>query len=173
MRKLHKIIFSLSGILYIITGLFLLIVFSDYIIRNAVSLLTNGHIDPLSNDLDDKDNYIFDFIVFIFLLSSLTITIFHIFRFIFPNIGKRKIDIMPILSTPFDIVKYISTEDEILVLDILKELHPRAYKFEIARKTELSKMKVHRIVTRLEQRDIVEITKIGRNSQVRLKNWLT
>ena len=75
-------------------------------------------------------------------------------------------------ATPFEVLLHISSNEEISILESIKKLSPKAYKFEIARQTGLSRMKVHRIITRLSDRGILEVDKDGRYSQVRLANWL-
>lgn len=75
-------------------------------------------------------------------------------------------------ATPFEVLLYVSTDEEVSLLQSIKELSPRAYKFELARKTGLSRMKVHRILLRLAERGILHVEKEGRYSQVTLADWL-
>lgn len=71
-----------------------------------------------------------------------------------------------------DIIKYISNEDEVKVIDSLKKLNKGAYQFEIANLSSLSRMKVHRIIKRLVDRDILNKDGEGRNSKIFLSKWI-
>ena len=75
-------------------------------------------------------------------------------------------------ATPYEVLAYISTPEEINVIETIRSLSPHAYKFEIARKTGLSRMKVHRIVQRLAERGIAIIERSGRYSKIHLADWL-
>ena len=75
-------------------------------------------------------------------------------------------------ATPLEVVLFVSTEEEAKVIEAVKTLSNRAYQFEIARYTGLSRMKVHRIIKRLADRDIVSVTEEGRNRLISLSDWL-
>ena len=74
--------------------------------------------------------------------------------------------------TPYDVLIYISTPDEVKVIEAIKKLENKAYQFEIARYSGLSKMKVHRIIQRLLERGIIEVEKRGKYNRVSLKKWV-
>lgn len=75
-------------------------------------------------------------------------------------------------ASPLEVILFVSTTDETRVIHAIQALKNRAYKFEISRLTGLSRMKVHRIVTRLAEREIVRILKEGRHVRVFLEEWL-
>ncbi len=75
-------------------------------------------------------------------------------------------------ATPYEVLIYISTPDEVKVIEAIKKLENKAYQFEIARYTGLSKMKVHRIIQRLAERGIIDIEKRGKYNRISLKKWV-
>ena len=166
----RRIFMLSSGVLYALTSMVLLYYFAEYILMNLIHLIRYGSV--IGSGLSPVENYYFDLLVFFFFISSLSFTLFQLFSIIYPEITKSHISPPTPRSTPFEVLLYISTEEEAKVLQAIKDLAPRAYKFEIARKTGLSRMKVHRIIQRFESRGIVQVTKIGRNSQVTLSSWL-
>ena len=92
--------------------------------------------------------------------------------YFFPEIRPSKRKSLGRHPTPLDIVKYVISEDEALVLDAVMELGKQAYQFEIARKTKLSRVKVHRIIKRLAERGIVLVDKEWKKRKIRLAPWL-
>ena len=170
----HQVLRSASyfaGIVYILFSTILLYIFTQYIISNLISLARTGEVST-AEEISAIDNFVFDAIILIFFFSSISYTISQLLVYMFPEIKSKKDDGISFQSTPYNVVLQISTEDEVTVIEKIKELAPRAYKFEIARATGLSKMKIHRIINRLEQRDILSVVKVGRNSQISLQNWL-
>ncbi len=94
-------------------------------------------------------------------------------RYYYPEFRERKRPngITPD-AKPLQVVRYVSTPAEVDVLDAITNLGNRAYKFEIARYTGLARMKVHRIVVRLSDRNVVFVEKEGRHVRVFLSEWL-
>lgn len=148
----------------------LVYLYLDYVLQNISSLFRNRRLaEP---DVTPLENFFLDLVIFLFFVSSIALTIYQILNYVYPKLVKSDSPAPTSNSSPFEIVSHISTEEEVKVLNAILDLSPRAYKFEISRKTGLSRMKVHRILQRLEQRDIVEIEKVGRNSRVKLASWL-
>lgn len=110
-------------------------------------------------------------ILFVFCIGILSGGIY--LSYFYPDL-REKIHGKEISSnaTPLEVLMYMSTDDEINVIQSIKSLAPKAYKFEIARKSGLSRMKVHRILMRLNERGVVRIVKDGRYSQIYLNDWI-
>lgn len=108
---------------------------------------------------------------FIFSVGILTggIYLTHFYPEVRERIHGSKISSNP---TSLEVLMYISTDDEIEIIKSIQSLAPKAYKFEIARNTGLSRMKVHRILMRMNERRIVRIVKDGRYSQIYLTDWV-
>lgn len=96
-----------------------------------------------------------------------------LFLYYFPEIREQIHNkTLSSAATPFEVILHISTAEEVLVVKAIEKLSPKVYQFEISKETELSRMKVHRIVTRLSERGIINVEKIGKNSQVSLSKWM-
>ena len=110
-------------------------------------------------------------ILFVFSMGILSGGIY--LSYFYPDL-REKIHGKEISSNPssLEVLLYISTDDEIKIIQSIQSLAPKAYKFEIARETGLSRMRVHRILMRLNERGIVRIIKDGRYSQVYLMDWI-
>lgn len=92
----------------------------------------------------------------------------------FPEIRpkNRSVEMITNTAKPLEVVRYISNEEERSVISAIIALNERTYQFEISRETGLSRMKVHRILKRLEERGIVKRDNEGRGSRVFLVDWL-
>lgn len=110
-------------------------------------------------------------IIFIFSIGILTGGLF--LSYFFPEV-REKIHGSKISSNPtsLEVLLYISSDDEINIIKSIQSLAPKAYKFEVARESGLSRMKVHRILMRMSERGIVRIVKDGRYSQIYLMDWV-
>ena len=75
-------------------------------------------------------------------------------------------------ASPYEVILHVSTPEEVLVVKAIDKLSPKVYQFEISKETDLSRMKIHRIITRLSERGIINVEKIGKNSQISLSNWM-
>ncbi len=76
-------------------------------------------------------------------------------------------------SAAYDSVTKTLTEEERKVIDILNAHEGKYLQKYIKSETGLSRLKTHRIVTRLAERGIVSLEKTGNTNQVYLANWLT
>ena len=96
-----------------------------------------------------------------------------IFLYYFPEI-REKIHHKALTTnaSPYEVILHVSTSEEVLVVKAIDKLSPKVYQFEISKETGLSRMKIHRIVTRLSERGIINVEKIGKNSQISLSNWM-
>ena len=95
------------------------------------------------------------------------------FLYYFPEIRpSRKREGSPQSSSPFDVIVHISNEEEVKILEAIKNRGNKAYQFELSRDTGLSRVKVHRIVYRLVERDMLQMEKVGKNKLLRISPWL-
>ncbi len=112
------------------------------------------------------------FLIIVFSMGSLSAL--SAFYYYFPEVrpsNRRKSNPTPD-SKPFEIVMFVLSDDEAEVLKAVKKLGDRTYQFEIARLTGMSRMKVHRVLKKLEDRQILQRDKEGRGSRVFLADWL-
>ena len=79
-------------------------------------------------------------------------------------------------KNPLDVVKYISNENEVKVIEAIGRLPHGAYQFEISNLADLPRMKVHRVVNKLVEQDILikMEPKDGesKNSKYYISEWL-
>ncbi len=127
------------------------------------------HIDKITY----RDYLIEHKLIVPFALLALGILIgTSIYWYYFPEFNGIKNNELKKPSSPVQIIKYISTKEEADVIDAIINNNNRAYQFEIARYTGMSRMKVHRIVQRLIDRNIVIKEKVGKNSRITLADWI-
>lgn len=74
--------------------------------------------------------------------------------------------------TPIASVSKTLTLDEQKVLDVLVAHEGKYLQKYIRTETGLSRLKTHRIVSRLAERDIVTLEKIGNTNEVQISSWL-
>lgn len=109
-------------------------------------------------------------ITFVFAIGLVSGVITLIY--LYPEVSSKIHGSLSPNASPYDVVLHISTEEEIEVIKAVKKMSFKAYKFEIAKKTRLSRMKIHRITTRLSERGIFIIEKNGRFSKILLADWM-
>ena len=73
---------------------------------------------------------------------------------------------------PLDILTRVSKPEERAVLDVLRNSGGSCLQKDIVFKTGLTKLKVHRIIVRLSEREIVQVKKMGKTNEVRVPGWL-
>lgn len=73
---------------------------------------------------------------------------------------------------PLDILTRVSKPEERAVLEVLRSSGGSCLQRDIVFKTGLTKLKVHRIIVRLSERDIVQVKKTGKTNEVRVPSWL-
>jgi hypothetical protein len=95
------------------------------------------------------------------------------FLYYFPGIrsSKNKPEI-PETKSAFDIIAHISNDNEESIMNAIKARNNKAYQFELSQDTGLSRMKVHRVVRRLIERDILTVKKVGKNKLLSLSEWI-
>jgi|GEM_PF-707880 uncharacterized membrane protein len=76
------------------------------------------------------------------------------------------------VETPYDSVSKTLTADERKVIDILTSHNGEYLQKYIRAETGLSRLKIHRIVTRLAERGIVTLEQSGNTNKVTLSSWL-
>jgi uncharacterized membrane protein len=76
------------------------------------------------------------------------------------------------VETPYDSVSKTLTTDERKVVDVLTSHNGEYLQKYIRAETGLSRLKIHRIVTRLSERGIVTLEQSGNTNKVYLSNWL-
>jgi hypothetical protein len=75
-------------------------------------------------------------------------------------------------ATPYESIEKTLTEDERKVINVISAHEGKYLQKYITKEAGLSKLKTHRIVTRLAERGIVSLEKTGNTNQVTLANWL-
>jgi uncharacterized membrane protein len=74
--------------------------------------------------------------------------------------------------TPYETIEKTLTDEERKVITVLNNHQGKYLQKYITKETGLSKLKTHRIVARLAEREIVTLEKTGNTNQVYLANWL-
>ena len=156
------------------TVIAILIGLSGFIFLLSLIFLGSAIIDDPREERRDGDPPIP--VALLFLLLIFSIGLFSglaMVWYYFPEIREkvRNQTINPNAS-PLEVILFVSTSDEVKVIEAVKTLGNRAYQFEIARVGDLSRMKVHRVIKRLADRDILYSTKEGKHSRIFLSNWL-
>ncbi|MCH8907464.1 MAG: hypothetical protein IH840_10280 [Candidatus Heimdallarchaeota archaeon] len=109
----------------------------------------------------------------VFLFGVGTFSGLLAFYYYYPEIRNRpNVDELKDNPTILDVVKYISNGDEVQIIDAIRQLDKGAYQFEITSLTDLSRMKVHRVIKRLVDRDILFKEGNGRNSKIYVSEWI-
>jgi len=112
--------------------------------------------------------------------AALTGTGGAIFYFAFPK-AKADEPISPYhattsapvnLATPYSTISKTLTEEERKILDVLVLHNGKYLQKYIRAETGMSRLKIHRIVTRLAERGIVTFEKTGNTNEVHLSTWL-
>ena len=75
-------------------------------------------------------------------------------------------------ETPYDSVSKTLTTDERKVVDVLTSHNGQYLQKYIRTETGLSRLKIHRIVTRLAERGIITLEQSGNTNKVYLSSWL-
>ncbi len=73
---------------------------------------------------------------------------------------------------PMDIVIRVTKPDERAALEVLKTSGGVCLQKDITYKTGFSKLKTHRIVSRLAERGIIQVKKVGKTNEIRGPPWL-
>ena len=76
------------------------------------------------------------------------------------------------VETPYDSVSKTLTTDERKVVDVLTSHNGQYLQKYIRTETGLSRLKIHRIVTRLAERGIITLEQSGNTNKVYLSSWL-
>lgn len=92
----------------------------------------------------------------------------HLFiSFLFAFIGITFLNLEPIQTNPHK--KYILPPDEDLVVNLLRKNSNGLTQKQITLESGLSKVKIHRIIKRLQQKGLIEIYKYGMTNKIILK----
>jgi len=89
------------------------------------------------------------------------------------NVTRVAVEDSPKSPTPYTSVSKTLTSEERKVLDVLVSHDGKHLQKYLRAETGLSRLKIHRIVTRLAERGIVTLEKVGNTNEVRLSSWLT
>ncbi len=111
------------------------------------------------------------------LAVSLTVMVAAIaFVIAFPSIrySETKIHDNQVARSldPVQIVMRASKADERTVLDIIRQKGGHCLQKDITYKTGFSKLRTHRIVARLAEREIILVKKKGKTNEITLPTWL-
>ena len=71
-----------------------------------------------------------------------------------------------------DAVLRLLKDDERLVVEALANSGGVAYQRDLQHATGLSKVKTHRVIARLAERRLVNVTRAGKTNQIRIPSWL-
>jgi uncharacterized membrane protein len=77
------------------------------------------------------------------------------------------------VETPYDSVSKTLTADERKVVNVLTSNNGEYLQKYIRSETGLSRLKIHRIITRLAERGIVTLEQSGNTNKVHLSSWLS
>jgi predicted transcriptional regulator len=75
-------------------------------------------------------------------------------------------------ATPYESITKALTKDERKILEVLNSHQGKYLQKYIRNETGLSRLQTHRIISRLSDRGIVSLEKIGNTNQIYLANWL-
>jgi uncharacterized membrane protein len=73
---------------------------------------------------------------------------------------------------PVNIVMRVSKPDERAVLEVLRQSGGVCLQKDIVYQTRFSKVKTHRIIARLAERDVVLVKKSGKTNEISVPAWL-
>jgi uncharacterized membrane protein len=90
----------------------------------------------------------------------------------FTNVAETQPTIKVANVVPYDSVAKTLTPEERQVLDVLSAHNGKYLQKYIRNETGLSRLKTHRIVSRLAERGIVTTEKTGNTNEVILSDWL-
>jgi uncharacterized membrane protein len=76
-------------------------------------------------------------------------------------------------STAYDAIVKTLTEEERKVIQVLKTHNGKYLQKYIRKEAGLSRLKTHRILARLADRDIVTLKKSGNTNEVQLSEWIS
>jgi len=76
-------------------------------------------------------------------------------------------------GSAYETISKTLTEDERKVIEVLKAHEGKYLQKYIKSETGLSRLRTHRIISRLAERGIVTLEKTGNTNQVYLANWLS
>lgn len=71
-----------------------------------------------------------------------------------------------------DAVLRMLKDDERRVVEALNSSGGTAFQRDVQRATGFSKVKTHRVIARLAERRLIEVTQAGRTNEIRLPSWL-
>jgi uncharacterized membrane protein len=120
-------------------------------------------------------------VLFIVLVGITIVSIGGLAYFLaFPEIKTAKLaatasaEQLPFQSlvTPYASVVKTLTDEERKVIEVLKAHDGKYLQKYIKKEAGLSRLRTHRIIARLAERDIVTLEKFGNTNQVLLANWL-
>ncbi len=134
------------------------------------SIILFGRTMALRSDIPEFPSRVFiPVVIFLVgLLTGLAILIYY-FPEIRPRTSKEIIKDNP---NPLDVVLYMVNPDEKLIINAIKKLGKNAYQYEIAKTTELPRMKVHRNLKKLVDKGVIELEKEGKMSKAKFADWL-
>jgi uncharacterized membrane protein len=119
----------------------------------------------------------------ILTISSVAILLGVAYAIAFPPIktseeGAAAPIVSPIMSRdgelrdPLSVLIRASKPEEGSVLQVLHDSRGVCRQKDVVFKTGLSKLKVHRIIARLADRNIIQVKKIGKTNELTLPHWL-
>lgn len=76
-------------------------------------------------------------------------------------------------SGSVDVIMKILKPEELRVINVIKDTGGAIRQSDIARQTNFSRLKVHRIIARLAERGIIRVERAGKTNNIYLAEWFT
>jgi uncharacterized membrane protein len=100
-----------------------------------------------------------------------------VYFFVFPEIksisqAKKAGQVNAKNSAVYDAILKTLAEEERKVIQVLKTHNGKYLQKYIRKEAGLSRLKTHRILARMANRDIVTLRKVGNTNEVQLSEWL-
>jgi uncharacterized membrane protein len=102
-----------------------------------------------------------------FFAGSASILVLLIASLLFLRTRKKPIDVQPLAA-----VYQVLLPDEQKIIDSLVKEGGRTTQRKLSRLTGLSRVKTHRVVRRLAEKNIIEVEPAGRTNIITLEKWL-
>lgn len=72
-----------------------------------------------------------------------------------------------------DVIMKILKPEELRVINVIKDAGGTIRQSDIARQTNFSRLKVHRLIARLAERGIIRVERAGKTNNIYLAEWFT
>ena len=76
-------------------------------------------------------------------------------------------------SGSIDVIMKILKPEELRVINVIRDTGGTIRQSDIARQTNFSRLKVHRVIARLAERGIIRVERAGKTNNIHLAEWFT